>query len=234
MGDEKKYQPPKPTAADTAHTLTRAGLELIPVVGTAAAELFRLVIVPPLEKRHARWTEEMAEGLRRLESEGRLNLEDLAKNEVFIDTVLAAWNAAIRTSQEEKREALRNAVLNSALPNPPDAARQQMFVNLVDTLTVWHLRILRLFNDPFQWFKERGQPNAECRGIQTYEQLLLRVFPELEAQPDLRERVTKDLYNHGLFGTQSDYDRMGTDVVDNESQRTKWGQQFLAFVTAPS
>ena len=47
----KKIEVPKQSKGDVAHSLTKAGLSVIPVVGGPAVELFQLLIQPPLEKR---------------------------------------------------------------------------------------------------------------------------------------------------------------------------------------
>ena len=70
---------------------------------------------------------------------------------------MQASQAAIRNHQSEKREALRNAVLNAALPNAPEESIQQLFINQVDTFTVWHIRLLDLFKEPPAWFEETGK-----------------------------------------------------------------------------
>ena len=79
--------------------------------------------------------EDIAEVIRRLEEHKGITPEQLRENPAFIDAVLSATNAAIRTSQEEKRKALRNAVLNSALPDAPDIAIQQTFIATVASVT---------------------------------------------------------------------------------------------------
>jgi hypothetical protein len=48
-----------------------------------------------------------------------LTPERLATNEAFVTVTMQASQGAIRNHQQAKLEALRNAVLNSALPNPP-------------------------------------------------------------------------------------------------------------------
>ena len=96
------------------------------------AELFNAVIAPPLEKRRDEWRESIGERLKQLESDDRISIDDLESNDNFINAVLQASQAAIKTHQLEKLNALRNAVLNTALPNPPDETLQQIFIQLVD------------------------------------------------------------------------------------------------------
>ena len=46
--DENPKQLPQRTTGDYAHTTAKAALSALPVVGGPAAELFALVIAPPL------------------------------------------------------------------------------------------------------------------------------------------------------------------------------------------
>lgn len=59
-----------------------------------------------------------------------------------VSIVLQATQIALRTHQTEKRMALRNAVMNAALPQAPEEGLQQMFLHFIDTFTEWHLRLL--------------------------------------------------------------------------------------------
>lgn len=71
----------KITGMDVAHSLAKGGLGAIPVVGSLAAEIFGLVVTPPLEKRRAEWMNEIAEKLKELEDAKVINLEELQNNE---------------------------------------------------------------------------------------------------------------------------------------------------------
>ena len=148
MNDEEKYKTPSMSAGDSVHAVARAGLGTIPVVGAAATELLSAIVTPPLEKRRNQWMEEVGDALRTLEKKMGIVLESLQENEEFIDVAIEATQIAIKTSNQEKRKALKNAILNSALPNPPEESLQKMFLSFIDTLTVWHLKLLELFNDP--------------------------------------------------------------------------------------
>jgi hypothetical protein len=71
--------------------------------------------------------ETVAETIRKLEQEKGVKLEDLQHNESFITTVMQATQMAVRNHEQEKLGALRNAIVNSALPHAPDDSLQQMF-----------------------------------------------------------------------------------------------------------
>jgi hypothetical protein len=116
MSEKEKYAVPASGKGDVAQEIVKAAISAAPLVGGPAAEIFGMVIAPPLQRRQAAWMDEVAEGLKQLEGkvEG-FKIENLKENEQFVSTVLAATQAAIRTHQQEKREALRNAVLNVAV-----------------------------------------------------------------------------------------------------------------------
>lgn len=223
---------PRATTADIAYTLTRAGISSIPYVGNAAVEVFQMFLTPPLLKRQAKWMEAVVEGLRQLEEKQKCTLEDLGKNEQFIDTVLQASRAAIQTSQQEKIEALRNAVLNAALPHAPDESRRQMFLSWVEAFTVWHLRILRLLRDPARWFQENSRPVPSFM-MGSLSTVLVAAYPELEKERPLYDQMIIDLHARGLLGLDSLHTTMsGGGLLAKRT--TELGNEFLSFLTAPA
>jgi hypothetical protein len=137
---------PKLSKGDVAHAVARSVLSIIPWVGGPAVELFNAIIAPPLEQRRDEWREEVGAALIRLEQEKGVNLEALRDNQVFIDTVLQATQIALRNSRQEKRRALRNAVLNAALPagDPEKLSYTELdhFVRCLDTLSVGAIEVL--------------------------------------------------------------------------------------------
>jgi len=74
-------------------------------------------------------------------------LESLGENAAFVTTALQATQIALRTHQEEKLEALRNAVVNSASDRSLDDDTRSIFLTFVDAFTPTHLRILKYFQD---------------------------------------------------------------------------------------
>ena len=193
----KTHDIPEATLKDRLHTLAKAGIGSIPIVGAAASELFTVILAPPLEKRRVEWMNDVAELLKELDERGDLKLEDLQDNETFITTVMQASQAAIRNHQPEKREALRNAVLNAALPHAPDESLQQHFINQVDTFTVWHIRLLDLFKDPQAWFIRNNVTSPKFSISSSLERLITTAWPELKDRYDFLNVVVNELESKG-------------------------------------
>lgn len=227
----KTHEVPEATLEDQLHTLAKAGIASIPGVGAAASELFTVILTPPLEKRRVEWMNDVAERLKELEERGELNLEDLQGNETFITTVMQASQAAVRNHQSEKREALRNAVLNAALPHAPEESLQQYFVTLIDTFTVEHIRLLDFFKDPQIWFERNdvALPRFSSAGL---ESVITSAWPELKNRYEFLNAVLEELKGKVFFvggGLRITMTRHGLF----EKRTTKMGDSFLEFITAP-
>ena len=145
-------------------------------------------ITPPLAKRRADWMNDIACRLKQLEENSVLDFAQLQRDDAFITTVMYASQAAIRTHESEKHEALRNAVLNAALPHAPEESLQQHFIRLLDALTVWHLRVLNLLG------------SSEERDHITVSDLVMNTWPEMMKHHDFLKVILNDLNTAGLLG----------------------------------
>ena len=208
---------PKSNASDIAHNLARAGLSGIPVVGGPASELFSLVITPSLERRRDKWIESIAKALKALEEkvEG-FNIENLRNNESFISTVMHASRVAMRNHQKEKLEALKNAVLNTTLPDAPDEDLRLMFLEFIGALTPLHLKTLTFLDH--QWM--------------TYHKFEEN-FSQLTKHQSLCDTIVRDLYSRGLTDLRPTSDAAGVVIVQRKCNTTDLGKAFLKFITSP-
>ncbi len=218
----------KPTKADAAHAFVRGVLSTVPVAGGPAAEFFSALVAPPLARRRDRWIREIARTLKQVQEQvDGLTLENLSQNEQFITSLLHAGQIASRTHHREKLKALRNAVTNAALPNPPDDVTQQLFLNQVDDLTPSHLKVLAYFDDPAAWTAQRGfaYPNHPIPNPREY--AFVRLFPEFVDRRYLFEQLCRDLEVRGLVRPQE------SRKVGEKSYTTRMGKSFLKFISNP-
>jgi len=228
--DNEKYQPPEQNAGDVAYATGRALLSAIPAFGGAAVEIFQLVVTPPLEKRREAWMKAIGETVQKLENEKGISIENLKNNDVFIDTLLQSSQIALRNSQSEKLIALKNAVVNSALPEAPEQSLQQMFLNWVDVFTVWHIRILHLFQNPIKWAKENNHQFPTNKVTGGLDDVLTSAFPELAKNQPMYDQIWSDLGQKGLVGSPSLHGMM-TWQGTMSPRTTDLGNRFLKFVS---
>jgi|SRR5208283_1732355 len=231
MKEEDKFTPPKSNWEDNAHLVARAGISCIPIAGGPALEIFSAIVSPSLEKRRQKWMEDVAESLRKLEAEKSISLEDLQTNEQFITIVMQASQSAIRNHQQEKLSALRNAILNSALPNPPEESLQVMFLNFIDTFTVWHFKILELFQDPKAWADKHNHTFQRYNSAPLL-MMIESAFPELENRKEFYDQIWRDLAGKGLVNL----DTLNMTILEGgllAPRISDLGNQFLKFITTP-
>ena len=214
---------------DIAYSIVKAGLGALPIAGSAAVELFTQVVTPPLERRRIEWMHDIGKRLAKMETEGQVDLSELQDNPEFIDTVFKTTQFALRTSETEKIEYFRNALINTATGDSPDQSESQIFLNLIDTYTVWHIRILKLFDNPPQWFKIHNLDvpnNISGGGLKI---ILEIAFPELKGRSDFYNLIWEDLARGGLHNTSS-LGGMITSIGLMQNRTSEFGKRFLAFI----
>ncbi len=220
-----KLAPPKSTKLDFAHSAAKAALSLVPV----ASEVFAMAVSAPLERRRRKWEEEVSEAIADLSQKIGCPIDNLAEDEVFVDCVAKATLIAIRNHHEEKRQALRNAVFNSGASGAPDHALQQIFLDLIDYFTEWHLRLIRLFQNPKAALDAAG---FDRRSVMTGSLVMVieTVYPELQGKRALCDILWRDIHARGLTDTPSLSGMMTVDGLF--AKRTSdIGDRFVAFIT---
>lgn len=230
--DKELIDPAVEPTSEKAHRMTRASLAAVPALGGTLVEAFNALIEPPMARRKTEWMVQVTDALNQLFEKGILTEEDLQTNEKFFTTLVHASNVAIRNHEKEKLDALRNAVLNSALPGAPDDTLQQLFLNLVDSCTSWHIALLRLFQGPEQWATQNGHkfPSWSTGGLTA---VIEDAFPQLKGHQDLYRLVWQELFRSGLVNT----DGLGTTMTASgmfAKRTTAIGDKFLAFISEPA
>lgn len=171
-----------------------------------------------------------------------LTIDDIRDNDQFHDIVCEATEAARRTHLEEKRQALRNAIVNAPLPGAPSQVKQHMFVRLVDELDVHHLLLLGLMAEPAEFLKARGLPlpgpandhyterdaltqHKSPRSLLSIVNNVLRdVLPE-----DLDDLAMQDLMRRGLVVPKTTF----STLCVGSSLASPLGREFISFISAP-
>ena len=209
-------------------------VNMVPVFGGTIAVALTVALNHTLNKRREQWFTELAEAVDELQQRfDGFDPEALAENEAFVDAVVTATRIVDRTSQREKIEVLRNAVLNSALPTSPDEDVQQLYFRLIDDLTPTHMRLLTLLDDPPGWFDARPRLQRPNFGMSSNRTALINAaMPDLGGMgPQMIERFYAALTDGGLVnGALSG---MMTAQGAWQSVTTEFATRFLAFVRDP-
>lgn len=219
---------PKESVGDELHRGARAALSAIPFVGGAAVELFNRVLAPPIQRRRDAWLNVLAERIAKMEQEGRINVKELQNNDEFVSTVMQASQVAIRNHQQEKLDALRNAVLNTAIGQSPNDSKREMFLGFVDTFTVHHLRILKAIATSDADEQHRKKIATSINDIT---ELAVQLLPDLRGSGQLAEVAIEDLCHRGLLFWNRDG---GVAIIEKgTTQVSQFGDEFLHFISEP-
>ena len=220
----------KPKNSDYAYAAGKSVLSVIPFIGGPILELYTLIFSEPISKRRDEWLILLGEELEKLEEKfDSFNIDSLKDNEQFITMVLKASQIVIRDHTLEKKKALANACVNTAMKIKIDDAEQMMFLNFVDELTVWHLRVLDYFSNPVKRLQEKNiSTNSYMAGSPSI--LLFEYYPELHDREDFTRIIVKDLYTKGLLNTDS---ISGVQTVQGmvASRLTDFGKRFISFIS---
>jgi hypothetical protein len=233
MSDDNSLSPPKPTVADAAHLATKVALSAIPYVGGPTVELFAALVHPPLQKRLEQWREDIAAAIRRLQKSS-VEIDALLQDEGFSTMVIQATVVVLRNHHQEKREALRNAIVNAALSTQGATDLHLAFVRFVDELSPAHVRLLKAIKyregeiAPLKSYPEIYHLIKDALGQSTTDLFkmycleleargLIRISPDIDDFPGMYE-ASAMLYEE----TKDDLPRICISEV---------GANFLAFIS---
>lgn len=225
---------PQATGWDHAHLAVKAALSALPLAGGPAAELFATIIAPPLLRRRDEWLQALAAGIETLrEQVAGFDAASLRDNDAFVSVALQASRAAMQTHQTEKLDALRNAVLNVAAGRTTDDDEQAIFLGYVETLTAWHLRMLKFFENPMGMAAARGA-RTDYSFAGSLSQPLHDVYPDLRDRRDFCDQITRDLAARGFLNSSPDVlHTMMTGSGMSAKRTTAIADRFLAFIASP-
>ncbi len=222
----------KNTSVDYVHSIVNATISSAPLIGSVASEIFSMVIASPLEKRKEKWMLKIAESIEELQNkvEG-FDVHSLCEDELFISVLNRASQLALSNHQEEKIDALKNVVINTALKISIDENEEMMFINMIDSLTPWHLKIINYFENPKERFEEFGiKPREYMMGSPITP--LQEFYPELENKDSFINLIVNDLYNKGIFNVK-DLNCTMTSNGMYSSRLTEYGMRFLRYIKYP-
>jgi len=236
----KEQLPANSKSMEISVAVSKGAVSAIPLVGGAISEFIATAVGLPLSKRRDEWFEDLESRLRELEQQiGGFSLKTLGDNEQFVSAAAQATQAAMRTHQNEKIEALRNAVLNTAIENGGDSDRQSILISLIDRLTPAHLRLLEHLRHPsftgshpefLSWTLDKLK-DANKR----WEDLPRWVRDHVPGSKDYSQQFIKllfsDIYSAGLTDIHPDSRPKPQDLPGGKT--TEIGDQFLDFITSP-
>ncbi|NEP79064.1 MAG: hypothetical protein F6K39_13360 [Okeania sp. SIO3B3] len=172
---------------DKNYNAKKALISAIPAIGSLAVTFYENYIKEPSSQRLHDFLVELVQKFSTLQEKIEAVSFD---NPTFHTTFLKAIRIAECEHQQEKLEALRNAVLNSAIPNSLKDDIQAIFLKWIDEFTVSHIRLLKMLDYIDNY---------------NYEQFLANL-PDLEENHSFYNQVLLELRGKGLIKLREVYE----------------------------
>ncbi len=218
---------PNTTKYDLMVTAIKAALAGVPFVGGSAAEIVGYGLTWHREKRHRELFEAVLDDLERL----HVRVESL--DDSFYAVASHAAQLATLTNEQEKLDAYRNIIVNSALPTSPDEEMRELFLTLVASLTGRHIRLLDAFiNSPKYGIPVVNSADFHTIGG-TYKAISDHV-PGFERR-DILEKSVNDLINQRLVYYQGGEQYPDASLLELMANPRLNGlaYEFVAFISRP-
>ena len=223
---------PDAKKAKAGLSVAKAAVSAVPIVGGPLAELLNLAILPQIDKRREDWLNSLAERLQKLEErDDGFQMAVLADHPAFTSAMLQASAIALRNHDEEKLEALRNAVLTVAVSSTAGEDEHERFISLVDTCGAWHLRILAFLANKQGIAEKRGAPPFPSWSAGGASTVLEHVYPELVGRRDFYDLIVSDLSRAGLTTTDTLHVMGTAGGLMLAKQSSDMGDRFIRFIS---
>jgi hypothetical protein len=143
---------------------------------------------------------------------------------IFVNVI----QSALIYYQPEKIEAFRAILLNSLTPESPSDELKEYYLNLLNSLTPVHIKILKAVKIPQKFHYEAGYPDDG-----TYIKILEPMF-EFKLKPypnDLIKSAWRELLSKGLVKEEKIEASASTvKAINIKGMLTEFGQGFIDFI----
>lgn len=234
---------PQGDGGEGALRIVKAGLGQAIAVGAAVATGVPVVIAPAIAAAAALITDHLWLPHLRMRKDAIINdvatkLQNVDRavleSPAFIDALSAGVQAAVKTSSQTKREALRNAIVNSVRQAAPDLVKQQQFFALTDRYSELHLMLLDLFAkggpSSSRWYRgeydDPASPIRQITRIDSAAKMAEKVFHQHDIE--FIRHVWDQLITDGLV--RAPLDNGGEGDIAQLKRTTPLGDEYLAFI----
>ncbi len=209
-------------------SLLVAVINAIPYVGGTLGSLLDDYIPNSKQERILSFIKDIS-----VETEKLKNRLELGKIET--DSFAYIFEKSLRSVgldyQKDKVEAYKSIILNSLLPNAKSDEIREYFLNLVDSLTPIHIRVLKAVKKP-QEFHDNSIDKSDS--TVTIEEDQIFHFPLEPYSNELVMSAWRDLYSKGLVKQSKTIAGDGTyEKTIIKGELTEFGHDFINFITMP-
>ncbi|KAA0698539.1 hypothetical protein DTW90_12085 [Neorhizobium sp. P12A] len=204
---------------------------VLPGAGYALQQIVGHLVGEPLAKRREEWFRLVGQAI--LDLQGTVEEFDpssLSENEEFVSCVYEATHLAMKTHREFKRQALKNAIVNTALGFSLDETLRGRFISCIDRYSDAHIRVLSVLSNPRGY--ERCLTSARSMFAGSQSTVIRAEITNQEMSEEVFANVLQDLsQDRFIDGSLSGMMTGGESMLTKRTTET--GDRFLKFVSNP-
>ena len=215
-------------SAEHILNILKAGLATTPFCGGIASLMSDYIPNAKFE-RLEKFANQIAEDLVELQSkvdETKIHTDEFAY--IFEE----CFRGVAENYQKEKIEAFRGILINTAVGSNVSEDEKEFFLNLVNTLSVLHIRILKFMDSPIEYLSTYNIPQESIHG--GFSQFFPVAIPGVSVE--VIQSAFGDLHQYGFTNTdKSIFNTMtsgqGLNLIGNRV--TEFGHKFMNFCLTP-
>jgi hypothetical protein len=178
-------------------------------------------------KRLEAFAKQIADDIKQLEGELDGNY---IKTDNFAFVFERCFRGAAENYQKEKLDAFRAIILNSAIRKDASEDEKEYFINLVNSLTSLHMRILKFLTMPLEYLQENDIPREKIQG--GFSTFMPVAIPGIDLEVIMS--AFNDLHQSGLINTDKAIfstmtSAQGLQLLGNRGAHL--GNKFISFCT---
>jgi hypothetical protein len=207
-------------------SIFKAASSFDPVAG-AIVSLIADYIPNQRQVRLEKFAKEVAENFNKFKDEVN---DDFIKTNEFAFIFERCFKGVVENYQTEKIQAFKAVLINTLRDNKLPQDQKELFLSLVDRLTILHIKLLAFLTDPYDYVDSRSIPRHHVQG--SFKEFLPRVFPGTTV--DHLRVIIHDLFGYGFTrDDQGIIDLMtmsrGFELISGRV--TPSGREFLGFIS---
>lgn len=238
--DNSKVEVPKnKNLKDIFLSISNDAINVLPD-GYSFKELFEDEFNTSLQNRKEKWFDYIGKALEDVIKQHN-TFKKISFNENFIDIFIHATHIALTTINQDKIEALKNAVLNTLFNSNLAEFKQKIFMSLLEQFNEYHIIFLKLLDNQTEDIRNITFKIDHSFSIANpnFQDLIERIMPECIENMDFPNLIITDLFSKKLtltndsnFGLSFTY-QYGQAIISTGKRTTELGREFLTFISKP-
>ena len=169
------------------------------LVAGGISSILQSILSSTISGRSNQWYNELSEDFKKLEDKvDGFNFEEKINDPRVASAIIETTLSAIKTDRDEKKQMLRNAVLNISTTSSDNLDKELIFLRLIDEFTPSHVKVLQILAEPEQHVIQIIEQDPNKTGFEVPNNFISIT----ELGQEMYDLILNDLRAKGLLATQ--------------------------------